>query len=87
MSNPLLSARPRASLAFVAVFAMAVIGFAAGYVAAAQPHMHNALAALQTARSELQEAKHNKGGHRVKALELVDAAILQVRRGIADGAD
>lgn len=87
MSDMIRPARRRGSLVLVATLAMAVVGFAAGYVVAAQPHMHNALDALQTARSELQLSAHNKGGHRVKALELVNAAILQVRRGIADGAD
>jgi hypothetical protein len=48
-----------------------------------QPHMQNALAALQTARAELQTATHDKGGHRVKALSAVDLAIDHVKRGIA----
>lgn len=87
MSDMIRPARRRGSLVLAALLSMAVVGFAAGYVVAAQPHMHNALDALQTARSELQLSAHNKGGHRVKALELVNAAILQVRRGIADGAD
>jgi hypothetical protein len=89
MSTPNTDRAPprRASIVLTALAAAVVIGFAAGYVAAAQPHMHNALDALQTARSELQLAAHNKGGHRLKAIELVEAAIAQVRRGIADGAE
>lgn len=87
MSDMTKPARTRVSLILVSLLAMAAVGFAAGYVAAGQPHMHTALDALQTARSELQLSTHNKGGHRVKALELVNAAIVQVRRGIADGAD
>lgn len=67
--------------------ATALVSFTAGYVVAGQPHMHNALDSLQTARSELQASTHNKGGHRVKAIALVDSAIAQVRRGIADGAE
>jgi hypothetical protein len=47
-----------------------------------QPHMTAALAALQTAEAELARATHDKGGHRVKALQQVRAAIAQVRAGI-----
>jgi hypothetical protein len=60
-------------------------GYIAGCATAAQPHMYNALNALQTARAELVVAEHNKGGHRVIALQRVDEAINQVRLGIAAG--
>jgi hypothetical protein len=56
--------------------------FVGGRVSADQPHMRNALNALRNARSELQRASHNKGGHRVKALDLVNRAITQVKKGI-----
>ena len=46
-----------------------------------QPHMKAALKALKKAESELQKAKHNKGGHRVKALSLVRDAIKEVQAG------
>src|ERR1051325_8482414 len=48
-----------------------------------QPFMQNARADLQTARRELQQALPDKGGHRVKAIELVNSAIAQVNAGIA----
>ena len=48
-----------------------------------QPQMRNALAALQNARNFLNNATADKGGHRVKALEYVNAAIDQVNKGIA----
>jgi len=47
-----------------------------------QTHMHAALDHLRAARSELQAAEPNKGGHREKALELTDAAIEQTQKGI-----
>ena len=47
-----------------------------------QPKMHDALASLQAAETALQNAAHDKGGHRVKALELTRAAITQVKAGI-----
>jgi hypothetical protein len=61
------------------------VGFSAGCVAAAQPHMFNALHALQNARVELEVASHDKAGHRATALRLVDEAIGEVRAGIAAG--
>jgi hypothetical protein len=58
-------------------------GFIAGCAVAAQPHMINALNALQTARAELSVAEHDKGGHLPIAIERVDQAINQVRLGMA----
>ncbi len=47
-----------------------------------QPHMQAALHHLEEAKRELQEAEHDKGGHRAKALQLTDEAINQVKAGI-----
>lgn len=49
---------------------------------AAQPHMDNALDALRNARSELQAAEPNKGGHRERAISLVNQAIDETQMGI-----
>jgi hypothetical protein len=65
--------------------AIAAVGFVIGCAYAAQPHLENALGALQNARHELQVAEHNKGGHRATALRLVDEAIGEVRAGIRAG--
>jgi hypothetical protein len=54
-----------------------------GYALGAQPHMDAALGLLQNARGELNAAEPNKGGHREKAIALVDQAIGEVRAGIA----
>jgi hypothetical protein len=51
-----------------------------------QPNMESALNSLQAARSSLERAAHNKGGHRVRALELTNAAINEVQMGIQVGA-
>lgn len=48
-----------------------------------QPHMANALEALQTAKRELNNAVADKGGHRVKAIDLVNQAITEVKLGMA----
>ena len=58
-------------------------GILIGEAAAAyQTHMHAALDALRTARSELQASTPNKGGHRERAINLVNQAIDETRAGI-----
>jgi hypothetical protein len=51
--------------------------------AADQPHMQAALDALRNAKRELDAADADKGGHRVKAIRLVEQAIAQVEKGIS----
>lgn len=50
--------------------------------AADQPRMQAALDALKIARRELEAATEDKGGHRKRAINLVNQAINQVERGI-----
>lgn len=47
-----------------------------------QPNMEQALGNLHAARINLEVASPDKGGHRARALELVNQAITQVRLGI-----
>ena len=54
-----------------------------GYAIGAQPHMTETVSLLETARIELAKATPNKGGHRERALGLIDQAIGEVRAGIA----
>ena len=69
--------------AIVGSLAMALsIGAFVGRATAEQTHMESALSYLQSARSELQIAERNKGGHRAEALRLTNAAIDEVRAGI-----
>ena len=68
----------------IALGATLASGVLVGQALADQPHMRNALDSLMNARSELREASHNKGGHRVEALRLTNAAIEEVRRGMDD---
>ncbi|MCP9930306.1 hypothetical protein KBY82_05865 [Cyanobium sp. AMD-g] len=68
-------ATPAAFLAGVAV--------SSGVAIAQQPNMQNALNALFSARSSLQMATPNKGGHRDRAINLVNQAIAEVQAGIA----
>jgi hypothetical protein len=54
-----------------------------GYAIGAQPHMSASIGLLQSARAELGAATANKGGHRERAMQLIDQAIGEVRAGIA----
>lgn len=67
----------------VAVVSAFVGGFATQAFAEKQPMMKAALVNLNQAKNNLQNATADKGGHRVKALELVNQAIEQVEKGIA----
>jgi hypothetical protein len=51
-----------------------------------QPHMQAALDALKQAEQHLNEAKHDKGGHRAAALKATQDAIKHVQMGIKVGA-
>ncbi len=69
----------------VAVLLVLISVTAGSWAAIHQPHMIAAFETLKKAKVELEAAEHNKGGHRVKALELVDRAIEQTRKGIEAG--
>ena len=69
---------PQKLLVGVAIVSSLGIGYALG----AQPHMDAALALLQNARAELNQAEPNKGGHRERAMELIDQAVNEVNAGI-----
>ena len=58
------------------------VGIYAGRASADQPHMQAALDHLRAARAELNAATADKGGHREKAIALVNDAIGQVEKGI-----
>jgi hypothetical protein len=47
-----------------------------------QPLMRDALSELREAATRLEQADHDKGGHREKALELTRSAIREVEEGI-----
>jgi len=59
------------------------VGFIAGQLSAAQPQMQAALTNLRQARANLNRATADKGGHRERAIDLVNQAIDEVERGIA----
>lgn len=75
---------PTLALAAIALFqtACADQGPPQGHV---QGHMLHALSDLNAARDELNQASHDKGGHRVEAIGLINRAIQEVNAGIAVG--
>jgi hypothetical protein len=75
-----ISSRTVLTLLFIG--ALFIVTFIAGRVTADQPHMRAALSSLQVAKSELEQALPDKGGHRVRALEFVNQAIVEVQAGI-----
>jgi hypothetical protein len=72
-------------LMFIGVAVAMTASFAAGFAVAAQPHMQAALKTLRNSKAELEAALPDKGGHRVKAIGLVDQAIAEVQAGIVAG--
>lgn len=50
-----------------------------------QPNMKAALVSLNQAKQSLERASHDKGGHRVRAIQLIDEAIREVEAGIESG--
>jgi hypothetical protein len=66
------------------IFSGALLGLALPRRAKAadQPRMQAALDALRTANRELGAATDDKGGHRKRAMRLVNQAIAEVERGI-----
>ena len=78
-SNPAVFRRV---LWVLALGVLLLAGFVAGRANADQPHMIAARGHLRAARVELQAADADKGGHRVKAIQRVNEAIIEVDRGI-----
>lgn len=64
----------------VILLSISALGLSSAF--ARQPRMDRALEHLRAARAELQAAEPNKGGHRERAIELVDRAIVRVQEGI-----
>jgi len=61
------------------------MGVFVGAAWARQEYMDQALSDLRDAKSNLQEARHDKGGHRIAAIRYIDEAIDEVQAGIEAG--
>jgi Ni/Co efflux regulator RcnB len=69
-------------LAALTLVAALAASFIAGRAHAAQPHMASARNHLRNARQELRDATADKGGHRERAMTIIDEAIAEVDAGI-----
>jgi hypothetical protein len=47
-----------------------------------QPHMQAGLEHLKQAKASLEKATADKGGHRAKAIQLINEAMVEVEKGI-----
>ncbi|MEB3361285.1 MAG: hypothetical protein VKI42_04065 [Synechococcaceae cyanobacterium] len=83
MSNP--CSHQRRAFSLLASFTAGAL-LSAAVTVAQQPNRRNALSQLQGARASLLAARPNKGGHRDRALDLVNRASVQVEAGLADAA-
>ena len=52
-----------------------------GDMARHEPHLSAAYGHLEQAKAELEKSAPNKGGHRERAMQLVDQAMQEVMRG------
>ena len=77
------TSKTRAALIGGALVAAFATGLAVERAAADQPYMRTALDQLGAARATLAAGEPDKGGHRVAAMRDIDAAIGEVRAGIA----
>lgn len=79
--------KPLAIVSSTAVVALLAFGDGRGGVTQAaaddQPNMVAARDKLKDARASLDKAVPNKGGHRERAIALVDKALKEVNEGIA----
>jgi hypothetical protein len=81
MSEAKRTRREIVKLAAGGAAAASVLSASAIPAEAYQGNMHRALAELRAARASLESATANKGGHRTRAIALIDQAIEQVRLG------
>lgn len=80
--SPMKSRRELALLATGGAIAAGLITVAKTASADRQPNMERARAALMDALQSLRAASDDKGGHKVKAMELIQGAIAEVEAGM-----
>ena len=80
-----MTTRTKGWLTTVAMLTTLGGGVVATRALAGQPKMDEAMTSLRDARAALREATADKGGHRQKALDLIEAAMKEVQAGIDYG--
>jgi hypothetical protein len=83
MSQSKLTRRGFAATAATGMAAIGLLGASAKSASAYQGNMEHALSSLQQAFDLLRESTANKGGHRARAMDLVQQAIDETQAGIA----
>jgi hypothetical protein len=82
MSKPRLSRRELAALSVGGAVAAGLLAASTKPAQAYQGNMERALSSLYEALASLREATPNKGGHREKAMKLIQDAIAETGAGI-----
>lgn len=82
MPNSEFNRRQLAALAAGAATVAGLVAAGATPAEAYQGNMERALSSLYEALSFLREASWNKGGHRVKAMNLIQEAIAETQAGV-----
>jgi hypothetical protein len=82
MFDSRMTRRGLATTAATGLAAIGLLSVSTNSASAYQGNMERALASLNQALAELRQATANKGGHRAKAVELIEAAIAQTQAGI-----
>lgn len=82
MFDSKITRRGFATAVATSVAAIGLVGATVDSADAYQGNMERALASLYQALGELRQATSNKGGHRVKAMEMVGQAIAETQAGI-----
>lgn len=67
------------------VVGLIIGGAIGGYAMIHEPHMEYALYHHIEAKAQLEMAEHDKGGHRVDAIKLINLAIAEVKKSIGAG--
>jgi hypothetical protein len=80
--NSSLSSRRKNLASIIGLFGAAGLVVAQPQKDHGQPEMHAALDHLRQAKENLEKALHDKGGHRERALDLVNQAMAEVKQGI-----
>jgi hypothetical protein len=87
MSNSNITRRSFATTAVTGLAAVGLLGVSAKSADAYQGNMERALSALYQALGSLREATPDKGGHRVRAMNLISQAISETQAGIEFAAE
>ena len=82
MFDARMTRRGFAAAAATGAATIGLLGASVNSASAYQGNMERALGSLHQALGELRQATANKGGHRARAMELVNQAIAETQAGV-----